>query len=78
MNMMPGPPEDFENDDLLKEAFNEGVQSGKIAIRIVDTLPARRYCEAQIEDGVLYLQVGAHTRCLLVPGSGICPATDIS
>ncbi|KAF8187948.1 hypothetical protein K438DRAFT_1972638 [Mycena galopus ATCC 62051] len=46
----------FGTDDMLREAFNESVQSGVVKVRIVDALKRLKYCEAEIEDGVLYLQ----------------------
>ena len=47
----------FGEDDMLQEGFNEAVEKGEIAIRIVDKLNAGSYNESVIEDGVLYLQV---------------------
>jgi hypothetical protein len=47
----------FGTDDMLREGFNEGVGSGVVKFRIVDALKRQKYCEAEIEDGVLYLQV---------------------
>jgi hypothetical protein len=47
----------FEDDDLLQEGFNEAVEKGEIAYRIVDKLKYDSYCECEVEDGVLYLQV---------------------
>lgn len=50
----------FDSDDMLQEGFNEAVESGKIAFRIVDASQMKdSYNEAVIEDGVLYLQVCA-------------------
>ncbi|KAI1644978.1 uncharacterized protein F4817DRAFT_345192 [Daldinia loculata] len=44
-------------DELLREGFHEAVEKGEIAFRIVDTLKYDSYCECEIEDGILYLQV---------------------
>lgn len=49
----------FNEDDLLQEGFNESVDKGEIAVRIVDKLKFASYCEVEIEDGVLYIQVCA-------------------
>ncbi|KAF7369537.1 hypothetical protein MVEN_00283600 [Mycena venus] len=46
----------FGTDEMLREGFNEGVESGVIKVRIVDALKRQRDCEVEIEDGVLYLQ----------------------
>ncbi|KAK2746325.1 hypothetical protein FQN57_003207 [Myotisia sp. PD_48] len=48
----------FNEDDMLQEGFNEAVEKGEIAVRIVDELESG-YCECKIEDGVLYLQCTA-------------------
>lgn len=47
----------FEDDELLQEGFNEGVEKGEVVFRIVDKLQQGSYNECVIEDGVLYLQV---------------------
>lgn len=48
----------FDSDDMLQEGFNEAVESGKIAFRIVDASKMKSsYGEVVIEDGVLYIQV---------------------
>jgi hypothetical protein len=47
----------FGTDEMLREGFNEGVGSGVVKLRIVDALKRGTDCEADIEDGVLYLQV---------------------
>jgi hypothetical protein len=62
VSLLPGPPEDFENDDMLKEGFNDAVESGEIVLRIVDKLNSGPYkwCESQVEGGVLYLQVSQY------------------
>ncbi|OAR03015.1 hypothetical protein LLEC1_06071 [Akanthomyces lecanii] len=47
----------FDSDDMLQEGFNEAVESGKIAFRIVDASKmTQSYGEVVIEDGVLYIQ----------------------
>ncbi|OAA56119.1 hypothetical protein ISF_07717 [Cordyceps fumosorosea ARSEF 2679] len=47
----------FDSDDMMQEALNEAVESGKIAFRVVDKAQMKEtYSEAVIEDGVLYLQ----------------------
>jgi len=59
VSLMPGFPDDFEQDEMLKEGFVEAVSTGRIVFRIVDKLvnDSRQMCECQLEDGVLYLQV---------------------
>lgn len=47
----------FDEDDMLREGFHEVVEKGEVAFRIVDKLKYESYCECEIEDGVLYLQV---------------------
>ena len=47
----------FDEDDMLQEGFNEAVDKGEIAFRVVDKLKFKSYCEFEIEDGVFYLQV---------------------
>ncbi|KAI1097862.1 hypothetical protein F4804DRAFT_326310, partial [Jackrogersella minutella] len=47
----------FDMDDMLREGFHEGVEKGEVAFRIVEKLKYSSYCECEIEDGVLYLQV---------------------
>lgn len=51
----------FDSDDMLQEGFNEAVDKGEIAFRIVDALKNKSYCEFEIEDGVFYLQCTAKT-----------------
>ncbi|XWX01171.1 hypothetical protein V2A60_009197 [Cordyceps javanica] len=47
----------FDSDDMLQEGFNEAVESGKIAFRIVDASQMKEtYGEVVVEDGVLYIQ----------------------
>ncbi|KEZ42129.1 Uncharacterized protein SAPIO_CDS6373 [Scedosporium apiospermum] len=48
----------FDTDDMLQEGFNEAVDKGEIAFRIVDTTKSGT-SEFAIEDGVFYLQVTA-------------------
>ena len=65
----------FEDDDMLREGFNEGVDKGEITFRIVDSLKYGSYAEVVIEDGVLYIQASfpqffshlAHPRLALYP-----------
>jgi hypothetical protein len=47
----------FAEDEMLQEGFNEAIEKGEIAIRVVDKLTQGSYNESIIEDGVLYLQV---------------------
>jgi hypothetical protein len=47
----------FDEDDMLQEGFNEGVEKSEVALRIVDKLKYASYCEVVVEDGVLYIQV---------------------
>jgi hypothetical protein len=47
----------FGEDEMLQEGFNEAIEKGEIAIRVVDKLTQGSYNESIIEDGVLYLQV---------------------
>ncbi|KAI1164144.1 hypothetical protein F5B18DRAFT_650863 [Nemania serpens] len=51
----------FEDDELLQEGFNEGVEKGEVVFRIVDKLQQGSYNECVIEDGVLYLQTTPKT-----------------
>lgn len=47
----------FENDDMLREGFEEAVSEGEIKFRIVKELaPGGAYCQSVIENGVLYMQ----------------------
>ncbi|KAK3938769.1 hypothetical protein QBC46DRAFT_389567 [Diplogelasinospora grovesii] len=46
-------------DDMIQEGFNEAVEKGEMAFRIVDNLKYDSYCECDIEDGVMYLQCTA-------------------
>lgn len=50
------------DDEMVQEGFNEAVEKGEAAFRIVDSLKYGSYCECVIEDGVLYLQVSG-TSC---------------
>lgn len=45
------------DDEMVREGFNEAVEKGEAAFRVVDSLTYGSYCECVIEDGVLYLQV---------------------
>ncbi|KAI0906489.1 hypothetical protein F4823DRAFT_627027 [Ustulina deusta] len=51
----------FEDDELLQEGFNEVIEKGEVAFRIVDKLQNDSYNESVIEDGVLYLQTTPKT-----------------
>ncbi|KAH7018298.1 uncharacterized protein B0I36DRAFT_335691 [Microdochium trichocladiopsis] len=46
----------FEDDEMLQEGFKEVVDKNEIALRIVDKLKDSSYCEAVVEDGILWLQ----------------------
>ena len=47
----------FENDDMLREGFEEAVSEGEIKFRLVkELIPGRGYCQSVIENGVLYMQ----------------------
>ena len=50
--------ERFGEDELLQEGFNEAVEKGEVAFRVVEKLEKEIYNECVVEDGVLYLQVG--------------------
>lgn len=51
----------FEDDELLQEGFNEGVDKGEVVFRVVDALQqGSGYNECVIEGGVLYLQVSIY------------------
>jgi hypothetical protein len=47
----------FGEDELLREGFQDMIDKGTIAFRIVDKLEYDSDCECKIENGVLYLQV---------------------
>lgn len=51
----------FGQDDMLREGFNEGIDKATVAFRIVDKeeLKSSTYNECVIEDGTLILQVRA-------------------
>lgn len=51
----------FSEDDMLQEGFNEAVESGEIAFRVVDSLKEKSYSEFEIEGGVFYLQTTVKT-----------------
>ncbi|KIH93437.1 hypothetical protein SPBR_04339 [Sporothrix brasiliensis 5110] len=46
----------FGSDDMLQEGFNEAVDKGIVAFRIVDKLSYGSYCEVVVEDGTLFVQ----------------------
>jgi len=46
----------FGEDEMLREGFLEAVEKHEVAFRVVDKLQNASYCEAIVEDGVLYLQ----------------------
>jgi hypothetical protein len=46
----------FADDEMVREGFNEAVEKGEVAFRIVDKLAYGSYAEVVIEDGVCYLQ----------------------
>lgn len=46
----------FGSDEMLQEGFNEAVEKGVIAFRIVDKLSYASYCEVVVEDGTLFVQ----------------------
>ncbi|KKO97461.1 hypothetical protein THAR02_10440 [Trichoderma harzianum] len=54
----------FGEDDMLYEAFNEGVDKSTVVFRIVDKgeLKHSTYNECVIEDGTLILQAARHSR----------------
>ncbi|KAL1862773.1 hypothetical protein VTK73DRAFT_6660 [Phialemonium thermophilum] len=52
-----------DEDDMVREGFNEAVDKAVAKFRIVDTLKYESYCEVDIEDGVLYLQVSGVPFC---------------
>ncbi len=47
----------YDDDDMLQDGFNEAVDKAEVAFRIVDKLQYDSYCEVVVEDGVLYVQV---------------------
>ncbi|EPE05230.1 hypothetical protein F503_03835 [Ophiostoma piceae UAMH 11346] len=49
----------FGGDDMLQEGFNEAVEKGVIALRVVDSLKYASYCEVVVEDGTLFVQTTA-------------------
>lgn len=53
--------EGFGKDELMQEAFAEGVESKKVEFQIVNKLQKGEYNEVAVEDGVLYIRT--------VPGS---------
>lgn len=56
----------FKDDDMLQEGLAEAVPSKTIKFRVVKALKKGPRNEAEIEDGVLYLQVRSPARkCIL-------------
>ncbi|TDZ21688.1 hypothetical protein Cob_v005404 [Colletotrichum orbiculare MAFF 240422] len=49
----------FDDDDLLREGFNEAVEKGEIHFRIVDKMAYGAYGEVVVEDGAVYVQTQA-------------------
>jgi hypothetical protein len=51
--------QNFGDDDLLQEGFQEGVEKAEVQIRIVEKLETGQssYNECKVADGVLYIQV---------------------
>ncbi|KAF4806984.1 hypothetical protein CGCSCA4_v013334 [Colletotrichum siamense] len=49
----------FDEDDLLREGFNEAVDKGEIHFRIVDKMSYATYGEVVVEDGAVYVQTQA-------------------
>ncbi|TDZ37986.1 hypothetical protein CTRI78_v010998 [Colletotrichum trifolii] len=49
----------FDDDDLLREGFNEAVEKGEIHFRIVDKMAYGVYGEVVVEDGAVYVQTQA-------------------
>jgi len=47
----------FGEDEMLREGFNEGIEKGLVVFRVLGKMKYETYCECDIEDGVLYLQV---------------------
>jgi hypothetical protein len=47
----------FGDDEMMREGFNEAVESGEVVLRIVDKLSKGSYNEVLIENGILYIQV---------------------
>ena len=52
----------FKDDEMLQEGFQEVITKGEICFRIVDKLNKGTYNELLVEDGVLYVQV-SHLPC---------------
>ncbi|TPX18166.1 uncharacterized protein E0L32_002675 [Thyridium curvatum] len=46
----------FGEDDMMREALNEELAKGVVALRVVDELQNGSYCDCVVEDGTLYLQ----------------------
>ncbi|KAK7435580.1 hypothetical protein Landi51_12976 [Colletotrichum acutatum] len=47
----------FDDDDMLREGFNEAAEKGQIHFRIVDKMAYATYGEVVLEDGLICLQV---------------------
>jgi hypothetical protein len=47
----------FGDDDMLREGFNDEVAKGVVVFRVLEKMKFETYCECEIDDGVLYLQV---------------------
>ena len=47
----------FGDDELLREGFNDIVDSGRIVFRMIEKIENDEECDCVIEGGVLYLQV---------------------
>ncbi|KAK1724777.1 uncharacterized protein BDZ83DRAFT_577858 [Colletotrichum acutatum] len=50
----------FDDDDMLREGFNEAAEKGQIHFRIVDKMAYATYGEVVLEDGLICLQTQAH------------------
>ncbi|KAH8826064.1 hypothetical protein DL96DRAFT_1816512 [Flagelloscypha sp. PMI_526] len=46
----------YGTDDMLREGLNENMTSNLIKFRVVDSLKRNKYCEVDLEDGILFLQ----------------------
>ncbi|KAL0939501.1 uncharacterized protein CTRU02_206111 [Colletotrichum truncatum] len=46
----------FEDDELLREGFNEAVEKGEVHFRIVDKMSYGTYGEVVLENGAVYVQ----------------------
>ncbi|KAF4774857.1 hypothetical protein HER10_EVM0004082 [Colletotrichum scovillei] len=50
----------FDDDDMLREGFNEAAEKGEIHFRIVDKMAYATYGEVVLDDGLICLQTQAH------------------